>query len=276
MAVYHVKNQLEGLRSSWLDGGCWVMSGRDDSYLESVDLTSGDGGLHFVGTIKYADDELMKCRATKLVGNNYRVEFCRKTTGESWQDDGLWLIGGRVAQDVVRLELSVVGVDNDLEGTMTYAGERSISFYGKRIKGSSYDIRSQCAREKDRWYDSGVFVLGTKHVRHPEMLEIFSRDQGKTYTGIIKYAFEESMNFRAIQVSGNNYNIENQEGGFDAPWRPGGKMVIGSRVNQYVTSLSIVSEDFGESFEGSMAYNGEGPIGVQTVLSTAVVVVQCI
>ncbi len=59
----------------------------------------------------------------------------------------------------------------------------------------------------------------------------------------------------------NLYNVENQWGGADSPWNPGGTWVIGGRPDQRVVALNATSIDGGQTLSGTMTYVGEGPIG---------------
>jgi hypothetical protein len=58
-----------------------------------------------------------------------------------------------------------------------------------------------------------------------------------------------------------NYQVDNQWGGPSAPWVPGGQWQLGDRSSQYVTEINITSNDDGNTFEGTMTYSGEEPIG---------------
>ncbi len=58
-----------------------------------------------------------------------------------------------------------------------------------------------------------------------------------------------------------NYSVENQWGGDQAPWHPGGTWVLGNRPNQNPVAFDIKSSDGGKTFTGTMTYDGEGPIG---------------
>jgi hypothetical protein len=59
-----------------------------------------------------------------------------------------------------------------------------------------------------------------------------------------------------------SYYTQNQWGGSSAPWHPGGTWVLGCRGNQNVVAINIQSNDNGQTFNGTMTYAGEGPIGV--------------
>ena len=57
------------------------------------------------------------------------------------------------------------------------------------------------------------------------------------------------------------YQVENQWGGSSAPWHQGGTWSLGGRDNQNVVAVNITSNDGGQTFNGTMTYAGEGPIG---------------
>lgn len=75
------------------------------------------------------------------------------------------------------------------------------------------------------------------------------------------YAGEGPIGFKAQRTGQNQYNVENQWGGNDAPWHPGGKWEIGGRDNQNVIALSVTSSDGGKTLNGTNTYANEGPIG---------------
>jgi len=64
------------------------------------------------------------------------------------------------------------------------------------------------------------------------------------------------------------FAIQNQWGGSGAPWHEGGIFNIGNRTDQRPIALKIQSGDGGNSFTGTMTYQGEGPIGVRATLVT--------
>jgi hypothetical protein len=63
-----------------------------------------------------------------------------------------------------------------------------------------------------------------------------------------------------------NYHVENQWGGSKAPWNEGGAWVLGYRDNQPCIAIDIESKDDGKTFDGTMQYKGEGPIGFKGTL----------
>jgi|GEM_PF-721130 len=65
------------------------------------------------------------------------------------------------------------------------------------------------------------------------------------------------------------YQVENQWGGSAAAWHQGGKWILGGRDNQGVVAIDIQSPDGGETFQGTMTYAGEGPIGFRATRNGA-------
>lgn len=59
------------------------------------------------------------------------------------------------------------------------------------------------------------------------------------------------------------YNIKNQWGGDTAPWKEGGKWILGTRDDQGLLAVNIQSSDRGETFVGTMVYEGERSIDVK-------------
>lgn len=263
MAIYQVQNQWGGSSAPWHAGGTWVLGGRDNQNVVEINIASGDGGKTFSGTMTYDGEGPIGFKATQIAGNNYSVQNQWGGDSAPWHPGGNWIIGGRNGQNVVALKVEAVQGSADLEGTMTYAGEGPIGFKGKETPGSSYSIENQWGGSSAPWHQGGTFVLGAREDQNPVAFNISSNDGGKTFEGTMTYDGEGPIGFRAVQTSGNNYAAENQWGGDNAPWHPGGNLVIGARVNQNAVALQITSDDKGQTFTGDMTYAGEGPIGVK-------------
>lgn len=113
----------------------------------------------------------------------------------------------------------------------------------------------------------GLWVLGVRGEQLPVAFDLTSDDGGKTLTGTMTYEGEGPIGFNGKYIGSNNYKVEVQWGGSDAPWQDSGVMVIGYRGNEQMTQeLKITSPDGGKSFEGNMVYAGEGPIGLNAKL----------
>lgn len=133
---------------------------------------------------------------------------------------------------------------------------------------SVYSVKNQWGGNSAPWHEGGSWVLGARDNQNPVAFDIKSSDGGKTFTGTMTYSGEGPIGFKATNVAGNTYSVENQWGGDSAPWHPGGSMLIGGR-NQKCVALNIKSDDNGKCFNGTMTYEGEGPIGFQAEMSKA-------
>lgn len=268
MAIYQVQNQWGGSNAPWHAGGTWVLGGRANQNVVKIDITSGDGGKTFSGTMTYEGEGPIGVKALQIVGNNYSVENQWGGDTAPWHPGGNWIIGGRNGQNVVELKVSATGGSAEVDGTMTYAGEGPISFKSIETPGSSYALENQWGGAYAPWHEGGTYVLGARKDQNPIEYDIKSEDGGKTFSGTMTYKDEGPIGFRATQTAGNNYAAENQWGGDTAPWHPGGNLVIGGRVNQNAIQLKVSSDDGGENFIGEMTYSGEGPIGVKATISS--------
>jgi hypothetical protein len=128
---------------------------------------------------------------------------------------------------------------------------------------AAYSVQNQWGGSSAPWNAAGDWVLGGRANQAPVSISAKSGDNGQTLTGTMTYAGEGPIGFQATRTSGNNYAVQNQWGGSNAPWHEGGTWIIGSRDNQYVVQLDIASNDGAATFTGTMTYSGEGPIGFQ-------------
>ena len=271
MAIYLVQNQWGGSSAPWNPGGTWVMGCRSNQPVVAVDITSTDAGKTFKGTMTYEGEGQIGLKATQIAGNNYVVENQWGGTSAPWHPGGNWIIGYRVDQRVVQMKVQAVKGGANLEGTITYEGEGPIGCKCAVTAGCSYTVLNQWGGAVAPWHPGGTFVLGAREDQCPVAYDINSNDGGKTFTGTMTYQGEGPIGFRAKHLACNVYTVENQWGGTKAPWQPGGQLVIGARINQNVVNMRVTSMDNGGTFSGEMTYAGEGPIGVQGILTENVV-----
>ena len=128
---------------------------------------------------------------------------------------------------------------------------------------NAYHAQNQWGGSAAPWHDGGNWSLGCRGTQHVVDLNVASTDGGHSLTGTMTYAGEGPIGFKAHHTGGCNYTVENQWGGNAAPWHPGGNWVIGCRPTQSVISVHATSHDGGKSFDGTMTYAGEGPIGLK-------------
>ncbi len=128
---------------------------------------------------------------------------------------------------------------------------------------NKYDTEVQWGGDAAPWHPNGVFVIGGRDNQRAVGLWASSDDGGQSFRGMMRYAGEGNLGFRATNVGGNTYRTEVQWGGDAAPWHANGEFVIGGRDNQRCVKIEIESGDDGVSFHGIMVYSGEGPIGLR-------------
>ena len=125
-----------------------------------------------------------------------------------------------------------------------------------------YEVENQCGGDDASWHNGGTWVMGCRPRQNLIAINIKSDDGGKTFHGNMTYAREGPIGFRATLSDGNNYFVENQWGGDDAPWHNGGQWIIGGRSKQNVVELNLqCDDDYDGTLNGTVTYNGEGPIG---------------
>ncbi len=268
MSLYQVENQWGGSSAPWNQGGKWILGARANQNVVAIDIQSPDDGQTLNGTMTYAGEGPIGFRATRSGSNNYVVENQWGGSSASWHPGGTWIIGFRLGQNVVALKVNSDDGGNTLNGTMTYAGEGPIGFRSSISAGEAYSVENQWGGSTAPWHQGGEWAIGARDNQNVIAIDITSDDEGKTLTGTMTYGGEGPIGFKGTLIGSNNYQVENQWGGSSAPWHPGGLWIIGYRADQNVVAMKVVSSDSGATLNGTMTYNGEGPIGFKGVQSS--------
>lgn len=134
-----------------------------------------------------------------------------------------------------------------------------------KLKNNLYHVQNQWGGNSAPWHEGGLWVIGGRSGQPVIQLNVTSSDGGRTLVGTMTYQGEGPIGFKAALTNTNNtYVVENQWGGDDAPWHPGGMWLIGCRNNQNVVAIDISSDDNGRTLNGTMTYANEGPIGFKS------------
>ena len=128
------------------------------------------------------------------------------------------------------------------------------------MSSNSYTTQNQWGGNQAPWHNGGVWIIGGRQNQKVVKVDADSQDGGCSLFGTMAYSGEGPIGFKATRIGGNNWKVENQWGGSQAPWHQGGTWTIGCREQQPVVSLHIGSSDQGNSLIGHMTYKGEGPI----------------
>lgn len=129
-----------------------------------------------------------------------------------------------------------------------------------------YQVQNQWGGSSAPWHAGGSWILGSRENQNVTELKISSGDGGKTFVGTMTYKGEGPIGFIATQIVGNNYTVQNQWGGSNAPWNPAGEWVIGGRQGQNVVAVNVKAL-IGNGLDGTMTYAGEGPIAFKGELT---------
>jgi len=258
--LHHVQNQWGGSSAQWNEGGMWIIGARPGQNVVAVDISSSDNGQTLTGQMKYAGEGAIGFRATLTQSNTYTVENQWGGSSAPWHPGGTWVIGCRVGQNVVAINIESGDSGSTMTGTMTYSGEGPIGFRSELSDGAVYSAENQWGGSAAPWHQGGIWVFGCRD-QEVVAIDLSSDDGGKTLAGSMVYAGEGPIRVRASAVAGNNYMVENQWGDTSAPWHPGGVWLMGCRAGQPSVALNITSGNEGSSFNGGMSYSGEGPIG---------------
>ncbi|MCG8418129.1 MAG: lectin ESA-2 [Proteobacteria bacterium] len=261
---YKVQVQWGGSAAPWHQDGIWVVGGRDNQSAVALNIISHNGGQTFTGTMQYEGEGPLGFRAQQESGNSYNTWVQWGGSSAPWHENGIWVIGGRDGQRGVEVNISSGDGGQTFLGNIIYAGEGPIGFKAEqdfKAGFNSYDTEVQWGGSAEPWHANGVWIIGGRDKQHAVAVDINSGDGGKSFTGSMTYAGEGPLGFQATLKGDNEYDTWVQWGGSYAPWHQNGVWVIGGRDKQNAVALKIDSKDGGETFTGTMTYDGEGPIG---------------
>lgn len=133
ISAYSVQNQWGGSSAPWHQAGVWVIGGRSNQNVVSIDVTSSDNGQTLSGQMTYAGEGPIGFRGTRSGGNNYVVQNQWGGPSAPWHDGGTFVLGARDNQYVVQLSIQSQDNGQTFGGTMTYAGEGPIGFQAQNL-----------------------------------------------------------------------------------------------------------------------------------------------
>jgi hypothetical protein len=271
MSLYNIQNQWGGNNAPWHPGGIFNIGNRGSQLPIALQIKSNDGGVTFAGTMTYVGEGPIGFRATLVTMNTYHVENQWGGSTAPWHDAGFFLLGARSGQNPIAFDIKSPDNGKTLTGTMTYANEGPIGLQGALTEGYAYNAANQWGGNNAPHHPGGQWVLGCRANQPVVALAVSSNDNGKTLTGTMTYAGEGPIGFRGTLTLANTYQVENQWGGSNAPWHPGGQFVIGCRgTAQGVIAVNCQSAD-NTNLNGTMTYSGEGPIGLFLTPASAIV-----
>lgn len=130
-ASYTVENQWGGSSAPWNPGGIWVLTGRSNQDVVSMDIHSADNGKTLQGTMTYTDEGPIGFSGVQAADDVYAVSNQWGGTSAPWHRGGDMIIGCRHNQPAIQLKFSSSN-GSSLNGEMTYLGEGPIGFKATR------------------------------------------------------------------------------------------------------------------------------------------------
>ncbi len=195
--AYQVENQWGGQSAPWNQGGIFVIGGRSDQRVVAVSITSGDGGKNLTGTMTYQGEGPIGFRGVLLGSNNYAVENQWGGTDAPWHPGGTYVLGYRVNQNVVAIDIKSSDQGATLNGTMTYSGEGPIGFKAAQTEGTVYSVENQWGGSTAPWHPGGQWIIGYRTGQNVVGIEATSPDKGATLSSTMTYANEGPIGFKA-------------------------------------------------------------------------------
>lgn len=263
MALYNVLNQWGGENAAWHAAGIFNIGNRSGQLPVALAAKSGDGGRNFAGVITYVGETPIGFRARLDTMNTYFVEDRSAGSNTAWHDAGLFLLGSRTGQNVVALDFKSPDAGETLRGSITYTGEGPIGFEARAASGLAYNGQNQWGGPKAPWHQGGQWAIGGRPGQDVLSIDVESGDGGRTLAGTVAYTSEGPVGFKArLTECANTYAAEQQAGGPNAAWAPGGLWVIGCRGSTQGVVALRAARVRGSDLAGTMSYAGEGLIGV--------------
>jgi hypothetical protein len=198
--TYVVENQWGGSAAPWHPGGTWLLGCRTNQHVVAIDISSPDGGRSLQGTVTYAGEGPIGFKADGADGGVYNVENQWGGSTAPWHPGGLWVLGCRGNQNVVKVHANSPDGGKSLAGDMTYQGEGPIGLKGTLVVTDTYAMENQWGGSTAPWHPGGAWVIGCRGEQHVVALDIGSSDSGATLQGTMIYSGEGPIGLRATQL----------------------------------------------------------------------------
>ncbi|MCA6363863.1 MAG: lectin ESA-2 [Bacteroidetes bacterium] len=193
---YAVENQWGGSSAPWNPGGTFVLGSRGNQRVVAINISSADNGNTLTGSMTYAGEGPIGFKSQLVDGGAYSV--LNSWGSSKGNPGGIFIMGGRAAQNVVAVNISSTDGGNTLSGTMTYAGEGPIGFTGKLYGANNYVVENSWGGTSG--HPGGTWLIGSRESQNVVALNISSSDGGATLSGDMTYAGEGHIGFIGNQL----------------------------------------------------------------------------
>lgn len=132
--------------------------------------------------------------------NVYQVQNQWGGPSAPWHPGGDFILGDRMNQHVVRLDINSSDGGRILTGTMTYQGEGPIGFRGFLLGRNRYAVENQWGGSRAPWHPGGLWVIGSRTNQNVVAVNVSSPDRGARLYGTMTYAGEGPIGFRGFRI----------------------------------------------------------------------------
>ncbi|MCB0186385.1 MAG: hypothetical protein KDE31_19090, partial [Caldilineaceae bacterium] len=204
--------------------------------------------------------------------NRYAVESNVGGDESPWEDAGVWIIGGRQAQQVVALDIASSDGGATLTGTMTYAGEGPIAVRATKTEQQVYQIETQWGDAGAPWNPEGTWRLGSREEVSLVALQFSAADEGTTLEGVMSYADGSFYGFRATlqtapttadrfpllpgQTIVREQKLPAESGDHYLIFQTDGNVVVYTADDQYVWGLQSITDQYAQAQSVQMEPDG--------------------
>nr|C0HL90.1 RecName: Full=Lectin SfL-2 [Solieria filiformis] len=195
---YEVENQWGGSSAPWHPAGTFVIGSRSGQAVVAMNVTSHDGGKTLSGHMTYENEGPIGFKGTQAEGDTYNVENQWGGSSAPWNKAGVWALGSRASQGVVKLDVSSSDGGKTLTGTMQYQNEGPIGFRGTLTGANNYKAENQWGGSSGAWNPAGLWLIGDRHNQNIIGVKVTSDDNGKTLEGTCTYYREGPIGFKGV------------------------------------------------------------------------------
>jgi carbonic anhydrase len=251
--TYAVESNAGGDESPWLPDGVWVIGGRQDQRVVTLNITSDDSGQTLAGTMTYAGEGPIALRANKTEQNVYRVEVQWGGADAPWNPDGTWVLGTRADHSVVALELGSDDDGNTLDGTVSYADGSFFGFRATLQPASPSDELDATTTEAE---ETGAAPEPTSSGEAPAAEE--TAGPTPEPAAELPAALAQADRFPLLpgQTVEREQKIFSESGAHYLIFQPDGNVVVHTVDDQYVWGLQSVTDKYAQAQSVKMEPDG--------------------
>ena len=195
--MYRVETREEGISSSWLSDGIWVIGNRSNEKCTRLNISS-DNEKILSGVIKYGTKDEVQIRGELI--SSYLVENHWGKETASWHFGGVWILS-ESNKKLKFMDISSKDSGESFFGNIQYLDEDKASFKAKRIYGNNYEVYIKSIYGSESWERGQDMIIGSRDNQRVVKLIFDSNDNGNNIYGTMAYESEGTIKFRAALIN---------------------------------------------------------------------------